>query len=106
MHITTLRLENETKGALRYEEVDAKDEVVDVRGVHKIGKMYLRKHPDIGMKGPFPDPITTIIIPGRLTAVQAAAIEAALATEAPRKSAVVNAKAPKRGARQAGAAAA
>lgn len=38
-----LRLERETKGALRYQEIDEEDNVVEIPQGAKLGMMYIRK---------------------------------------------------------------
>lgn len=51
-------LERETKGALRYQEVDEKGAVIEEADKYTIGTLYLRKH---AFPAPFPQAIVLTV---------------------------------------------
>lgn len=51
-------LERETKGALRYQEVDEHGHAIDGADVYTVGTLYLRKH---AFPAPFPQAIVVTV---------------------------------------------
>lgn len=56
--VIKFKLDRETKGALRYAEMDDKGNIIDGADVYKVGTLYLRKH---AFPAPFPQALKVTV---------------------------------------------